>query len=248
MKLLLCALACVALAPAFLRAEAVDLSSGRLDMLDQRGYFTPEFKKAAHDFVNTRRALEQSRVETKKWNDELPELKKESLDDAARVERLREELALYTHPENADFDALQHAMKSPHVAPKERLILAQAFIWSYPTDPRQAEAQEDLQQTQQLIAAQEGSVKQTNAERLAARARLLQRVQARQLSLPEWRSFLQDLSQEDLLKYLGRPETEDDGYWIYSGNWTTDPATKETVGLRVNFNGTRVLSVMPEAP
>ena len=28
-------------------------------------------------------------------------------------------------------------MKDPGVSPKERLALAQAFVWSYPTDPRQ---------------------------------------------------------------------------------------------------------------
>jgi hypothetical protein len=248
MKPFLCALICVLLAPSFLRADAVDLSSERLDMLDQRGYFTPGFKKAVHDLVNARRALEQSQAETKKWNEELPALQKESMEDAAQVARIRAELAFYAHPENADFDALQHAMKSANVAPKERLMLAQAFIWAYPTDPRQAEAQEDLQQTQQLIAAQQGAVKETNAERLAARARLIQRALARQLSLPEWRSFLQDMSQEDLLKYLGRPQTQDADCWIYSGNWTTEPATKQPAGLRVNFNGTRVLSVVPEAP
>jgi hypothetical protein len=248
MKTLLCAVGCVLLIPSFLRAQTLDPSIDRLNMLDQRGYFTPGFKKAVHDLVNTQHALAQSRADIKKWNDDLPALQKESADATTQVARLRAELAVYTHPENADFDALQSAMKNPAISPKERLALAQAFVWSYPTDPRQTEAEADLQQTQQLLTDQQGAVRNASAVRIAARASLIQRAETRKLSLPEWRTFLQEMSQEDLLKYLGRPQAEDAGYWIYSGNFTTPAGNKQLTGLRINFNGTRVLSVTPLEP
>jgi hypothetical protein len=248
MKPFLCALGCVLFAPSLLRAQTLDPSIDRLNMLDQRGYFTPGFKKAVHDLVNTKHALAQSRADIKKWNEELPALQKQSADAVAQVARLRAELAIYLHPENADFDALQHAMKDAQVAPKDRLAMAQAFIWSYPTDPRQTEAEADLQQTVHSIANQQAAASAAAAAQLAARNNLIQRAQSRSLSLAEWRSFLLDMSQEDLLKYLGRPQTTEADYWIYSGNFTTPPGTRKLAGLRIDFNGTRVLSVTPLIP
>ena len=87
MKPLLCFLIFVAAAPGLLRAQ-MDLSSERLDMLDQRGYFTPGFKKAVRDLVDAQEALDKSRVETKKWNESLPALQSQSTDAAAKVVRL----------------------------------------------------------------------------------------------------------------------------------------------------------------
>jgi hypothetical protein len=233
-------------AATFSRAEATQFTQARLNLLDQRGYFTPGFKKAVHDLVNARDALERSHAEVKKLNDGVPALQAQSDAAIAQVTRLRTELALYTHPENSDFEALQQAMKDPGVPPKERLVLAQAFVWTYPTDPRQTEAAADLQETQNAIAAQIKAAADTDAARRAARAALIRRAKERSLSLAEWRSFLQDMSQEDMLQYLGRPQTESGNYWIYSGVWTTNPATNRGAGLRVNFNGTRELSVTPE--
>ena len=56
------------------------------------------------------------------------------------------------------------------------------------------------------------------------------------------------MSQEDLVKYLGQPQTTDSDDWIYSANFTANAATKRPAGLRITFNGTRVLSVEPFSP
>jgi hypothetical protein len=233
--------------PVLLRADS-QLSPPRLNQLDQRGYFTPSFKQAVHDLVQARQAVAQAHADEKRLNESLPDLQKQSDEAVAEAARLRKELALYTHPEDTDFNALQTAMKNSSTTPGEKLTLAQAFVWSYPTDPHQAEAQEDLQQIQRDLARQREAAKEAAIAQAAARATLVQRAKARNLSLGEWRDFLRDMSQEDLLTYLGRPEIEEADYWIYSGAWTWDPATRERTGLRIDFNGTRVLNVVPAAP
>lgn len=226
-------------------ADIYELSSQRLNVLDQRGYFPPALKSATQSLVAARQEVARARQEKKKFTAELPELRRQSNEAISQTARLRKELELYTHPEEADFDALQSAMKNPSVAPEQRLGLAQAFVWSYPTDPHQTEAEQDLLEVEKQIAAQRQVVRDDAAARTAAHARLLQRVQARELSLKEWQDFLQDMSQEQLLNYLGRPQTEEVDYWIYSGSWTTNPVTQKRAGLRINFNGTRVQSVIP---
>jgi hypothetical protein len=237
------------LLPASLRAaDGPQLSAARLDQLDQRGYFTPKFKAAVHDLVDAQRAAAHAQDQEKKLAAALPGLRQQSADIQAQVAALHKELSLYEHPEDADYDALQAAMKNPSASPDDRLKLAQAFVWSYPTDPRQAEAEQDLRQIQKQIADMDKAARDAAAANAAARAKLLQRVQARDLSLPEWQDFLRDMSQEDLLTYLGRPDTVGVDYWLYRGAWTTDPVTKVKVGLQVQFNGTRVQTVTTPAP
>ena len=230
------------------RADDGQLSAGKLDMLDKRGYFTPTFKKALYDYIETREAIVQAKVDAKKLNDSLPDLQKQAADARAKVEALREQLALYTRPEDADFTTLQKAMKDTSATPQDRLALAQAYVWTYPSDPHQVEAAQYMRQIEAQLASQQQTIKQAAAERAAARARLIQRAQAKQLSLAEWRDFLRDMSQEELLGYLGRPQTQTDDYWVYSDGWTTDPVTGARVGLQIDFNASRVVNVSPASP
>jgi hypothetical protein len=223
--------------------RAGTLSAARLDLLDQRGYFTPGFKKAAQDLVNARQAIVQAKLDEKKSRALLPPLRDQYAAAEAQVAALRQELARYEHPEDADFEALQGAMKDPAVTPADKLVLAQAFVWSYPSDPHQAEAEQDLRQLQAQIASQLQAVQDAAAARAAAQEKLVERAKARQLSLAEWQVFLLDKSQEELITYLGHPQSQGDGYWIYTIACTTDPQTQAKAGLQINFNGTRVISV-----
>jgi hypothetical protein len=237
------------LLPVGLRAaDGPQLSAARLDQLDQRGYFTPKFKAAVHDLAEAQQAAARALEQQKKLAATLPGVRQQEADLQAQVAALHKELALYEHPEDSDYDALQAAMKNPAVSADERLKLAQAFVWSYPTDPHQAEAEQDLQQVQKQVAAMDQAARDDAAAKAAARVKLLERVKVRDLSLAEWQDFLRDMSQEDLLTYLGRPDVVGVDYWLYSGTWTTDPVTKAKTGLQVEFNGTRVLTVTTPAP
>ncbi len=247
-SLLLAILGLGLFSPTLLHGASPQLSATRLDFLDERGYFTPAFKTAIHDLVNAREALAQAKAEQEKMKAMLPDLQKQGEDAVARVADLQKELNRYAHPEDADFDALQKAMGDPAAKPQDRLVLAQAFVWSYPTDPHQPEAEQDLQRIQKQLSDEVQAAKDADVARVAARAKLVQRAEARNLSLSEWQGFLQDMSQEDLLTYLGRPQTQGIDYWIYSGVWTTDPSTQAKVGLQIQFNGGRVIRVVGVAP
>lgn len=247
MKRLPLTLLALAAAGAVAHADVYELTTQRLDVLDQRGYFPPELKKAVHDLVHTRQSLAQARREERQFGRALPGLRAQNADQQAATDRLRKELELYTHPEVADFQALQSAMQNPNASVEERRELAQTYVWAYPDDVHLPEAEADLQQVQKQIADSQQAERDTTADKLAARAQLVERAEARQLSLPEWQSFLQDMSQEDLVNYLGHPQMQENDYWIYTGNWSTDPKTQKKTGLRINFNGTRVLSVSAES-
>ncbi len=237
------------LLPVALRAgDGPQLSAARLDQLDQRGYFTPKFKAAVHNLVAAQQAAGEAKQQEAKLAATLPGLRQQAADLQARVAALHKELALYEHPEDSDYDALQAAMKNPAASADDRLKLAQAFVWSYPTDPRQADAEQDLRQVQKQIADMDQAARNDAAARALARAQLLKRVQAHDLSLAEWQDFLRDMSQEDLLTYLGRPDGVGADYWTYSGAWTLDPVSKVKVGLQIQFNGTRVLTVTTPPP
>ncbi len=225
------------------RAEDAQLSAEKLDMLDKRGYFTPAFKKAVHEYIDTNEAIVKTQADTKKLNDTLSDLQKQADEAKAQVDKLRKQLAVYAHPEDADFSALQDAMKNPSATAQDRLALAQAYVWTYPSDPHQVEAAQDMQLIEQQLAAQQQTVKQAAAARAAARAKLIQRAEAKDLSLTEWQDFLRDMSQEELLGYLGRPQTQADDYWIYTDGWTTDPVSGAKSGLQIDFSAGRVVGV-----
>ena len=139
-------------------------------------------------------------------------------------------------------------MKNSHATLNDQLALAQAYVWTYPASPHLPEATHDLQQVEKEIADQAQAASNAEAARLAAQAKLLQRVQARALSLAEWRAFLQNKTQAEVIQYLGAPTSRQDEYWIYAGAWTTDPDTGQKAGLQLNFNGGRVLSVAIAPP
>jgi len=229
---------------------APQLSPERLDVLDRRGYFTPGFKAAVHEMVNVQLTLEQAKKEERQLRSSLPDLQEQANAAEAKAESLHQELAKYDHPEEIDFVALQGRMKDAKAKPAEQIALAQAYVWSYPGSSHLGEVQQIFQQLQKQQADQQQSEKDAIAAKAAARASLLQRAQAKDLKLGEWNEFLQGMSQEDVLKYLGRPQTLGQDYWLYTGAWTTDPYTGQKVGITVGFNGTRVngVSVGPVAP
>jgi hypothetical protein len=236
------------LAPAPGRAQDTALTAEQLSHLDQWGWLTPDFKRAVHDLVETKQAIVATKAEEKKLAQELPDLQKQATDAQAKVAALRQELAEYDRTDEFDFTQLQKAMSDPGAKPEEQRVLAQAYVWTYATSPHLAEAQQDLQQVQKKIADQLQAAKDAEAARVAARAKLIQRAQAHDLSLAEWRDFLRDMSQEDLLKYLGAPQTQQPDYWIYAGSWTEDPVTHQKVGIQVTFNAGRVISVAEGPP
>jgi hypothetical protein len=219
------------------------LSADRLDALDERGYFAPAFKAAVHDLVDTQHELRQLTDEKAKLNKQLPDLQRQAAEAEAQAVALRQELAKYEHPEENDFTALEGRMNDSSAKPEEQIALAQAYVWTYPASPHEAEAQRYLQQVQKEMADRTQAEKDAEAARVAAHARLVQRAQARDLSLGEWRDFLRGMSQDDLVKVIGRPTSQLGDYWIYSGDWTTNATTHQKVGLQINFDAGRVLSV-----
>ncbi|HEV3270597.1 MAG TPA: hypothetical protein VGZ93_00280 [Candidatus Methylacidiphilales bacterium] len=224
------------------------LSPERLAMMDKLGYFTPGFKAAVHDLVDTKHALAQAKKEQLKLIVQLPDLQKQATEAEANTAALQQELARCEHPEETDFDALQKQMNDAGAKLEDQIALAQAYVWTYPASPHEGVAQQYLEQTQKKLADQRQAEKDAEAARAAAYAKLVQRAQARDLSLNEWRNFLRDMSQEDLVKLLGRPTSQTGDYWIYSGEWILDPATNQKVGLEINFNAGRVLSVGEKPP
>jgi DNA repair exonuclease SbcCD ATPase subunit len=246
----LLALALLGLAATLGRADSGQISSERLDEVDEKGYFTPGFKAAVHALVETKHDLVEARTEAASLKKELPSLQKQADTAQARSVALREELARYEHPDETDFAALQKAMSDPSAKTDDQIALAQAYVWTYPTSPHASEAQQDLQQIQKKVADDQQAIRDAEAARIADHARLVQRAQAHDLSLKEWRDFLRDMSEDDLVKLIGHPTSDTDGYWIYSGAWVTDPRTNQKVGMQINLQAGRVLNVdeIPSPP
>jgi len=244
MKALTLLLAGATFLPLAARADNA-LSASQIATLQHRGWITPRFEAAARDLIEAREAANDTQADQAKFQAQQPALQQSVAAEDAQVAQLKIELARYDHPDETDFEALQDAMKNTSAQPNDQLALAQAYVWTYPTSPHAAEATHDLQQLEKKIADQAQAASDAEAARLAAQAKLLQRVQAHDLSLGEWRAFLQDKTQAEVVQYLGGPSSKQDEYWIYSGAWTTDPETGQKAGLQLNFNGGRVLSVAP---
>jgi len=239
-------LALVCLGTTWQAARADDgrhISPERVDLLDQRGVFPPAFKADIHALAEAVQGISDAQAQQKKLELQLPGLVDQQQKADAEVASLREELAKYDHPEEVDFAILQTTLKDPAAKPEEQMALAQAYVWTYPASPHAAEAQQALQQMQKAIADQQQATKDAEAAREAARAQLVQRAEAKDLTLDEWRGFLNGMSQEDVLKYLGRPDSQQDDYWIYSGGWIKDSSGGPKAGLEINFSGGRVLNV-----
>jgi chromosome segregation ATPase len=226
-------------------ADGDPFSTGQLESLDQRGYLTPAFKAAVRELIDAKQAQRDAEAEQGRLKRSIPDLEKQAADEENKVAALQKELSRYTHPDETDFTELQDKMKDAAATPEEQLALAQAYVWTYPASPHAADAQQDLAQVQKKIADQVEARNEADAARQAAQAKLLQRVKAHDLSLEEWRVFLQDKTQTEVTEYLGRPSTADGDEWTYSGAWTTNPVTHQKMGLHLTFNGGRVLSVSP---
>jgi hypothetical protein len=220
-------------------------TASQLKELDRRGYLTPTFAAAARELIEARQAQRDGQAEQAQLKESLPALEEQASTEESKVKALKEELARYDHPDDADLAALQAAMKNPAATPDEQMALAQAYVWTYPMSPHATEAQQDVEQIQKKLADQAEAQKEADAARAAAQGKLLQRVHARDLSLEEWRAFLQDKTQAEVTGYLGHPNAMTDDYWTYAGAWTVDPSTNLKAGLQVTFNGGRVLSVAP---
>jgi hypothetical protein len=225
-------------------ADSGQLSPKRLDVLDRLGYFTPGFKSAVHDLVETKHALDQAKADQATLSRQLPSLQQQATDAEATASALRQELAKYDHPEESDYTALQTCMKNSSATLEDQTIQAQAYVWTYPTSPHESEAQEFLQQAQKELAHEHQNEINAEAAREAAHANLVQRAQAHDLAIGEWRDLLRDMSQDDLVQLLGHPTSQLGDYWIYGGGWVVDTTTNQKVGMEINFNGGRVLNVM----
>jgi len=237
------AFAAFGLAPSPVCADSGQMTPEHLDMLDKAGCFTPGFKTAVRELVDSKQAAAEIATEQKKLELQLPGLQQQAKDAEAKAEALRKELATYDHPEESDFTALQNRMNDANAKPEDQIALAQAYVWTYPASPHESEAQQYLEQIQKKLADESQAEKDAEAARAAAHAKLVQRAQARDLSVSEWRDFLRDMSQNDLVTLIGRPTNQTEDYWTYSGAWVTDPTTQKRVGIQINFNAGRVLSV-----
>jgi hypothetical protein len=241
-------LACLIVAGLFLTAlpghAEQRFTAKRLNQLDKLGAFPPEFKKVAHDYVDVIQAINDTNEEEKKLLAQVPGLEQQAAGVQAKVDALHVVLADYDHTDESDFVLLQNKMNDAAAKTKDQLLLAQVFVWSYPASPHLPQAQAYLQQVQKLIADRLQAEKDAAAAIAAARAQLLQRVHDRALSLDEWKAFLNNLTQADVIKYLGSPPQQEGYYWTYPEPWALDPVTNQKTGLQLNFNGGRVINVV----
>ena len=232
------------LAPLAARADTA-LSASQIEVLEQRGWITPAFDAAAHKLIEAKQTSQQAKAEEENLEQELPALQKNTTAEDEKVAQLQAQLARYDHPDETDFTALKTAMKNSSAKPQDQLALALAYTWTYPSSPHATEAMKDVQKLQKLLADQLQTAKETDAAQQAAQLKLLQRARAHNLTLGEWRTFLQDKSQDEVQEVLGDPTRQDAEGWTYLGDWTVDPATSLKAGLHLSFNGGRVQNVAP---
>jgi len=219
-----------------------------LDQYDRRGYFTPNFKAALKDMVQAHEALDKALDEQKKFERDLPALQKQAADAQAKTVALRQQLAVYDHPDENDFTALQGLVHDPAAKPADIIASAQAYVWTYPASPHEPVALEFLNTWQKKVADAQQAEKDAEAAREAAHAALIHRAQAHDLSLTEWRDLLRGMSQGDLVKLFGQPTSQQNDYWFYDGQWVVNPSNAQKQGLQINFEAGRVISVDAKPP
>ena len=212
------------------------------------GFFPPVFKTAVHELVETKQTTEKVDKETKDLAQQFPDLEKQATDAEARVADLRKQLAEYDHTDETDFAELQKKMNDSGASLQDQLIMAHAFIWTYSTSPHQVDALwnstcNKFRRNRRIRCSPD---KDKEAARQAASCGYCCWTPGAgqdSLTFAEWKDFLQDMSQEDLLKYMGHPQSQYSDYWVYSGEWVEDKITGKKVGLQISFNGTRVSNV-----
>jgi len=224
------------------------LSPDLINQYDHAGYFTPNFKAAIHDYVDASERLDNAMAQQKKTELELPSLQKEAADAQAKALALREQLALYDHPDESDFTALEAKVHDPTARPEDVITLAQAYVWTYPASAHAADAQNYLSTWQQKLAEQIQAAKDAEAAQAAAHAELVRRAKAHDLNLTEWRDFLRGLSQDDLVQMFGQPSSKQDDYWFYDGGWIKSADNNSGAGLQINFEAGRVINVDAKPP
>ncbi len=244
MKIPVLFLAALFLAPLATRADDL-LTPTQIATMQRRGWITPEFEAASRELIDAHDAAQKAKDDQASLDAAMPALQKKTDAEDQKVAALQAELARYDHPDDTDFAALQDALENPAASLQDQMALAQAFVWTYPGSPHAGEAESDLQQLQKKIADRTQAAEDAAAAWQAAQLKLLQRVKAHDLSLAEWRAFLQDKSRDEVTQYLGAPSSQNGDYWIYSGAWTVDPSTNLKAGLQVLFNGNRVQNVAP---
>jgi hypothetical protein len=245
MKLPVLLLAVALLAPSPARADDNGLTPTQVEAMQRRGWITPDFEAASRRLLEANETAEKAKDDQARLEAQLPDLHKSAAAEDAKVAALKAELARYDHPDEIDFAALREAMNNPSAKIEDQMALAQAYVWTYPGAAHTPEAEKFLQQLQKKIADQAEAAKEADAAQQAAQLKLLQGVKAHNLDLGEWRAFLQDKSQDEVIEYLGAPASQSGDYWTYSGTWTVDPSTNLKAGLQLTFNGGRVQNVAP---
>lgn len=240
-------LAAAILLPGALRADDA-LSATQIETMRQKGWITPEFEADVRQLVEAQETAQKAKDDEARLEKQVPALQARASDEDAKTAALKAEAERLSHPDETDFAALREAMKNTAAKPEDLMALAQAYVWTYPGGTHTAEVQSDLQQLQKKIADQVQATKDADAARTAAHLKLLARVKAHDLSLGEWRSFLQDKSKAEVQQYLGAPSWQDDEHWVYNGSWTIDPTSNLKAGLQITFNGGRVQNVAPMPP
>jgi len=230
-----------------LRAED-SLTPAQVEAMRERGWITPEFEANARQLVEARETMQKAKDDQARLESQLPALQTRAEESNQRTIALKAELARVSHPDETDFEALQQTMKNPAAKPEDQMAAAQAYVWTYPGGAHTAEAQDFLRQVQKKIADQVQAQKDADAAATTAHLKLLARVKAHNLSLGEWRAFLQDKSKAEVQQYLGAPSWQDDEHWVYNGNWTIDPTSNLKSGIQITYNGGRVQNVAPLPP
>lgn len=224
--------------------DVIDYSPDQLNFMDDWGVFPVEFKGSMENLFETNKAIIQANEDEAKLKLKLPDYQKKAAAAQAKADEIRRELAEYQHTDETDFVELQKEMNDPNSKLEDLIKLAQEYVWAYSTSPHQAQAQQYLQQFQEKQANESQAEKDAEAARAAARAKLLERIKARDLSLEEWTNFLFNLSEVEVMSYIGPPDSTQDDYWLYTGDYTVSPKTQQKIGLRLNFNAGRVITVL----
>jgi len=222
-------------------------SPEHLDLLDKRGYFTPAFKQAVHDLVNAKKDVVNANAAQKKLENELPGVEKQVRDAEDQMNALSKQFDELNHIDESEFVELQKKIGDSSVTLEQQRVLAQAYVWGYPTSPHEAEAQKYLADVQKKIADAAQAVADAKAAKIAAHAGLVQRAITKDLNISEWRDLLLTMSKEEILKFIGEPQGGDSDNWAYAGGWTENAISHQKVGLVVTFRGGRVINVT-EAP
>ena len=102
------------------------------------------------DLVAARQAVEQTKIEEAQLKKNLPDLKQQADAAEKKVEALRKEFAQYNNSDDSDYAALQDSLKDTKAKPEDQIVMAQAYVWAYPTSPHQAEVQQTLQGLQKI--------------------------------------------------------------------------------------------------